>query len=177
MFFIKKPARACCFTGHRPKSLPFGYNEQHPSCLHLKEILRNEVKRQIAENGVSHFITGMAIGVDLIAAELVLDLKRLYPNITLESAIPCEDQATTWSVAQQERYYNIVAQCDKETLLQRAYTKDCFQKRNQYMVDHSTIIIAVWNGHPSGTGQTVRYAQAQHKPIIIINPHTFEVSR
>ena len=31
--------KKCCFTGHRPKSLPFGYNEEEPSCKKLKELL------------------------------------------------------------------------------------------------------------------------------------------
>ena len=67
----------------------------------------------------------MALGVDLYAAEIVLNLKAKYPHITLESAIPCETQAVKWSVAARERYYNIAAKCDKETMLQREYTSDC----------------------------------------------------
>ena len=171
----EKPA-ACCFTGHRPQSLPFGFDEQNPSCIKLRAILRSEIERQITENKVTHFISGMALGIDLIAAELVLELKEQYPEITLESAIPCEAQAERWSVTQQERYYTIAAQCDKETLIQRPYTKDCFQKRNQYMVDSSSVVIAVWNGHPSGTGQTIMYARSKEKPIVIIHPNTLEIT-
>ena len=26
----------CCFTGHRPLSLPYGYNEQDPQCIKLR---------------------------------------------------------------------------------------------------------------------------------------------
>lgn len=179
MFGWKKAPReiSCCFTGHRPQSLPFGYDEQNPACVQLKKVLRSEIERQITKNGVTHFITGMALGIDLIAAELVLKLKKQYPNITLESAIPCENQAVKWSDAQRERYYNLAAKCDKETMLQRAYTKDYFQKRNQYMVDNSDFVIAVWNGSPSGTGQTVHYAQSKGKTITIINPFSLEITK
>ncbi|MFR9253761.1 MAG: SLOG family protein [Oscillospiraceae bacterium] len=83
--------------------------------------------------------------------------------MTLESAIPCETQAIKWSVASRERYYNIAAKCDKETMLQREYTSDCMDKRNRYMVDHADYILAVWNGCPSGTGNTVRYAHKKGK--------------
>ena len=34
--------------------------------------LREEIERQITEEGVTHFISGMAIGVDMYAAEIVL---------------------------------------------------------------------------------------------------------
>ena len=100
-----------------------------------------------------------------------------YPHITLESAIPCETQAIKWSVASRERYYNIAAKCDKETMLQREYTPDCMDKRNRYMVDHADYILAIWNGCPSGTGNTVRYAHKKGKSIIVINPVSLDVTR
>ena len=39
------PARqeSCCFTGHRPAKLPWGYNEQDPRCVKLKERIVKEV--------------------------------------------------------------------------------------------------------------------------------------
>jgi len=104
------------FTGHRLQHLPFGMNENDERCVRLKEILKEEIINLIEAENVTHFITGMALGVDLYAAEIVLDLKARYPNITLESAIPCETQAVKWSMAQRERYYNIAAQCDKKTM-------------------------------------------------------------
>jgi len=61
------------------------------------------------------------------------------------------------------RPYNIAAKCDKETMLQREYTPDCMDKRNRYMVDHADYILAVWNGCPSGTGNTVRYTHGYYK--------------
>lgn len=70
--------KKCAFTGHRPQSLPFGFNEADERCIALKQKLRDEIIRQIEENGVTHFITGMAIGVDMFAAEIVLGLKSAY---------------------------------------------------------------------------------------------------
>lgn len=139
--------------------------------------MRDQIVALIENEGVTHFITGMALGVDMYAAEIVLDLKSKYPRITLESAIPCKTQAIKWSVASRERYYNIAAKCDKETMLQREYTSDCMDKRNRYMVDHADYILAVWNGCPSGTGNTVRYAHQKSKTIIVINPVSLDVTR
>lgn len=39
------------------------------------------------------------------------------------------------------------------------------------MVDNSNVVIAVWNGVKSGTGNTVRYAESRGKSIIIIDPN------
>ena len=108
--------KTCSFTGHRPQHLPFGMNENDERCVRLKEIPKEEIINFIEKEDVTLFITGMALGVDLYAAEIVLDLKARYPSITLESAIPCETQAVKWSMAQRERYYDIAAQCDKKTM-------------------------------------------------------------
>lgn len=49
-------------------------------------------------------------------------------------------------------------------------------KRNQYMVDQSDFIIAVWNGKPSGTGKTIKYAKDKNKIIVIINSESFNIN-
>lgn len=128
--------RSCCFTEHRPNSLPFGYNEHEESCVKLKAILTDTIEKQITENGVTHFISGMAMGVDTFAAEAVLKLKEKYPQITLECAIPCETQAAKWSENWRERYYGIIARSDRETMLQTHYTANCMMKRNRYRRYH-----------------------------------------
>ena len=166
----KTNEKTICFTGHRPQSLPFGSNEKDPRCVRLKEIIKTEVIHQITENNAVHFISGMAIGTDVICADIVLELKKEYPHITLECALPCENQSLKWRETDRDRYYSIIEHCDKETLLQMQYTPDCMQKRNVYMADSSDTIIAVWNGKPSGTGNTVKYAQSRGKEVIIINP-------
>ena len=112
--------KTCAFTGHRPKGL--GYPESDGRCAALKEKLRSLIIRMIEEEGVTHFISGMAQGVDMYAAEIVLELKKQY-------------------------------------------TPDCLRKRNRYMVDHADTVLAVWNGGPSGTGQTVWCARETGKPV------------
>ena len=163
--------KKCCFTGHSPKPLPFGYNEEEPSCKKLKELLSENIERQITENGVTHFISGMAMGVDIFAAEAVLKLKQKYPQIKLECAIPCETQANKWSEGWRNRYFDIIRRSDVAKMLQTHYTPDCMMKRNKYMVDNSDVVIAIWNGEKSGTGNTVNYAMKSGKKVIIIDPN------
>lgn len=165
-------SKVCCFTGHRLQNLPFQFREQDERCWRLKQVLCSEIEKQIRENNVKHFISGMAIGVDMYAAEIVLALKGKYPDLTLEAAIPCESQSVKWSAQLQKRYTAILSRCDVKTLLQSQYTSDCMQKRNRYMADRADIVIAVWNGKPSGTGKTVSYAKELGKPVVIINPET-----
>lgn len=79
----------CAFTGHRPKSLPWGYNENRPDCVNFKKVLESEIRKLIAQ-GVMSYISGCALGVDAMAAEIVLQLKNEFA-LSLECAIPHEE--------------------------------------------------------------------------------------
>ena len=98
------------------------------------------------------------MGCDLYFCEEVLKLKERYPDVTLEAAIPCPTQADTWPKAQRERYERLVACCDMETLVSTQYTSTCMQRRDRYMVDHASLLIAAFDGSPGGTRYTVEYA-------------------
>ena len=89
----------CCFTGHRPQKFPWGYDEEWEDCVKLKLKLACEIEA-MWKKGVTTIISGMAIGVDMWAAEIVLDLKSAYPQDTIKliAAIPYEGQANKWSV-------------------------------------------------------------------------------
>lgn len=167
--------KTCCFTGHRPQKLRYGENSIQ--CDELESKLEELIIELIEKEGVTHFISGVALGVDTYAANIVLNLKAQYLHITLECAIPCETQEVKWNERDRDIYYDLLAKCDKETLLQQNYTSNCMQKRNEYMVDNSDYVIAVWNGKPSGTGNTVKYARKNKKVVLLINPQTLEVEK
>ena len=167
--------KTCAFTGHRPKGL--GYPESDGRCTALKDTLRSLIIRMIEEEGVTHFISGMAQGVDMYAAEIVLELKKQDPQITLEYAIPYERQAVRWPEALRNRYFSIAERCDKETMLQTHYTQDCLRNWNRYMVEHADMVLAVCNMRlHSGTRQTVWFAQNRRKPVWLVFPDTLELS-
>lgn len=84
-----KEKKVCCFTGHRPQKLSFGFNEEDERCVQLKRAIMEQTEKLITQRRVTHFIVGMALGVDIYSAEIVLLLKEKYPQITLECAIPC----------------------------------------------------------------------------------------
>lgn len=156
---------SCCFSGHRTAKLPWGANERDERCVLLKARLR-AVLEHLIDEGYTHFICGMADGCDLYCAEAVLELRAQNPALTLEAAIPCPTQPDGWSRAQRERYRRILAQCDYETLVQEVYTRDCMRRRNRYMVDHSSLLIALHDGLPGGTRYTIEYALRRGVDII-----------
>ena len=148
----------CCFTGHRPGKLPWGTDEGDPRCARLKAAILRAAEAAW-EAGFRHFISGMARGCDLYFAEAVLDLRERRPGVTLECARPCESQADRWPEEERRRYQAILERCNYETLVQHSYDRFCMMRRNRYMADRSSRLIAVYNGVPKGGSyQTLLYA-------------------
>ena len=105
------PNMCCAFTGHRPQNLPWQFNEADTNCLKLKQILNQQIS-QLAKNGFTDFLSGMALGSDTWAAEAVLNLRKKNPALKLHCILPCKTQAEKWPVSEQERYQKILAQAD-----------------------------------------------------------------
>jgi uncharacterized phage-like protein YoqJ len=143
----------------------------------LRRCLDTQIRRLIREEGVTGFLTGMDRGVELCAAELVLEQKEQYPDITLECAIPWEDQAAHWTESWRDRYFAVAAQCDREIMLQTHYTPDCMRRRDRYLIRHSSILLALWDGQPYGVGTVVRYAKNMGRTVWILDPERFAVDR
>lgn len=156
------------FTGHRPNKLPY-LSELDPRCVELKNRLEVTIREFIA-NGADEFYSGMALGVDMWAAEIILRLKEEFPNIHLTAVIPCPTQAEKWGKALKTRYNSILARCDKVITISKCYDEKCMQKRNRALVELCDVLIAVFDGSRGGTMQTVNYAGAEHKRIILLKP-------
>lgn len=150
----------CCFTGHRPERLRMSESE---AVFSLKE----EIRTAIAD-GFQTFISGVARGVDLWTAEVVLSLRDEGATVRLICASPYRGVESRWSREWQERYRRVMKQADLVRFICPGYSRDCFQRRNQWMVDHSARVIAVYNGQPSGTRNTVEYARRCNVPVILL---------
>ena len=157
--------KSCCFTGHRPQKLPWGYDELDPRCIEFKNKL-SAVIYAVYESGIKHFICGMALGCDMYCAEAVIELKKRFADITLEAAVPYDGQEVKWAESSRKRYRSILMKCDKTTLIQDAYSPGCMMMRNKYMVDNSNVLIACYNGSSGGTWNTVKYAIEKDTEII-----------
>lgn len=161
----------CAFTGYRPEKFPFGENEADPRCEQLKQELFCEILRMTRE-GVSVFMSGMARGVDLWAAEAVLQIQNVKPSqkIELWAIVPYDRQPLAWSAKERARYQRILEQAARVEYISHDYYNGCLQKRNRYMVDHATHLLAVYDGQPGGTASTIRYARKKGLEITIIEP-------
>ncbi len=165
--------KCCCFTGHRPQKLPWGFDENDPRCSELKRRIRAAI-RLAAAHGMTMFLSGMAMGTDMWCAEAVLEIKQEMPGreIKLAAVIPHAGQEQRYPDNLKERYGMILSSADECIALQDHYTEGCMQRRNRYLVEHSSMLIAVYSGGSGGTKYTFDYANRLKHKIIWIDPVT-----
>jgi uncharacterized phage-like protein YoqJ len=70
----------------------------------LKAAIREQIIQLIETGNVRTFICGMALGIDTVCCEIVLELKQIYPGLTLQAALPCSTQDVKWSNANRDCY-------------------------------------------------------------------------
>ncbi len=162
--------KTCCFTGHRPSKLPWGFAESDPRCQQIKAQMASTLDT-LYQKGFRTFISGMALGADLYFAEAVLDLAARRPDVQLEGAVPCRSQADRWPEPQRRRWRSLLNRCHIETLVQECYDRQCMYRRDRYMVDRSSAILALFDGSQGGTQYTLNYAASRHLSIILLDPH------
>lgn len=151
-------------TGHRMNKLG-GYTIKSVDRLYLyaKNIL-------VAYQPVK-LISGMALGWDQALVEAALDL-----DIPYVAAVPFLGQEYRWPDGAQERYRHLMRlAADVVVVSMGSYSAEKMQVRNEWMVDNSQGVLALWNGTPGGTANCVRYAKKVSKPIFNVWPGWEEV--
>ena len=151
--------KAAAFTGHRFIS----YSDRRR--------LKTNLERAITvccHSGIRHFLCGMAVGFDMLAAETLLAMKADYPDIRLTTVIPFRGQSCKFNPADKERYRSILGKADNVVCLSETYFDGCFLRRNDYMLNHASHIIAYYNGEPKG-GTFYTYRRAERMGLEITN--------
>jgi uncharacterized phage-like protein YoqJ len=121
--------------------------------------------------------------LDQWAADIVIEARserqkrspRGIGGIKLVIARPFPSQPNRWPTEARRHYEKIMQQADRiiETS-DDPYAAWKLQKRNEWMIDNSDATIAIWNGTPSGTKNTIEYARKQGKPVLVIDPVKME---
>lgn len=187
-----------CFTGPRLYKIGYSDNWKEPGVAALILKIKEVVEQIMEENPREvqyHFITGGALGIDQIAFAVCNKLKRQEPRIFNEIAVPFTMQMLDWTPDQKYKYTCFLKQADDISYVDTSpkynpkmiqlggYAPFKYQARNEYMVDESELVIAIWDGKmgidgtKSGTYNCIKYAKESNKEILYINPYTLEVYR
>ena len=149
--------KTCCFSGHR--RLP--QNRLNQAVIRLHQ----EVEGLISE-GVTDFISGGALGFDLIAAAYIVAKKEMGSPLRLIFALPCKNHTEKWPEKAKDLFWQLLKEADEVYYVSDTYEADCMKKRNRFMVDRARCCICALLYNQSGTGQTVAYARKKQRKII-----------
>lgn len=139
-------------TGHRPHKLGGEYNGEGP----VSNWLLRQLSSYLRDTKPEKVISGMAIGADMLWAEAAVNLQ-----IPLIAAVPFVGQESKWPSVSQDRYKLLLAKAAEVVIVcEGGYASWKMQKRNEWMVDHSDVLLAVWDGSSGGTGNCVAYARS-----------------
>jgi uncharacterized phage-like protein YoqJ len=144
-------------TGHRLNRLG-GYDNQPNVDLFAIKIIKDAIN----QFDKPYLITGMAIGWDIAIAKACIKL-----SVPFHAHLPFNGQESKWPAHVQKEYNKILKHADQTTIVcDGGYAAYKMQERNKSMVDESDIIVALWNGEPSGTGNCIKYAESNDVKVI-----------
>ena len=156
--------KTLCFTGHRIIA------GAHYAAV--CDSLEREIEKYISK-GYTHFISGGAMGFDLLAATKVVEARLRNDKVKLIMALPCRNQTEKWKnsidIATYERMLRLA---DDVVYISEVYDKACMQKRNRYMVERSSAVIAYMTRAGGGTYATYKYAKNKGREIVNVSPET-----
>lgn len=148
-------------TGHRPPKLGGYYI---PNAVY--DAVRAGLLRKFHELQPTVVLTGMALGTDQWAAEIC------YANgIPFDAIVPFHGFENTWPDASKAQYHRLLTRArNVHTVTNTStYSSGLLQRRNQWLVDHSAMLLGVWNGSSGGTANCISYARGRSKPIVLVD--------
>lgn len=153
-------------TGHRPQrlGLPEDIGDKRWDKIETWIIKQLFKLYKTATNNGEDLIgyCGMASGCDIEFGYIISITSYVATGMKLACVLPCKDYNSS------SQYYNqLKAEADEWIELADEFYKGCDNVRDQYMVDHCDVLIAVWDGIKSGgVWSTIRKAQKADKQII-----------
>lgn len=164
-------SQTACFSGHRDSRLP----QTEEGKQRLIQSIDSAIE-DAAADGYDVFLIGACYGFDLLCAERIFHYNEIYrshhPSYRFRrrldpvAIVPYRGQEKYWSPENQKRYAEILHRCSKIFTLLPHYTRDCFHKRNRFLVDNSSRLICYCDGKRSGTKYTLDYAKKQGITIV-----------
>lgn len=149
--FPVDPQRTVCFSGYRIGKMPGAAEGCDPA--EVQRVVRARctwIVERLCEQGYDTFVSGMATGFDLWAAEAVLSVRRDRPGVRLLAFVPYRKQTKYYDPVSERLYTEVLAQADYVHCLNERYTRNCCLDRNVAMLDHSRCSSVTTTADPAG---------------------------
>ncbi|MBR0876925.1 DUF1273 family protein [Bradyrhizobium liaoningense] len=141
-------------TGHPPNKLG-GYGDD------VRKRLRTVARNYLGLSLASEVVSGMALGWDQAFAEAAIQL-----GIPFVAAVPFEGQDAAWPAPSRAHYGVLLSRAARVVIVSEGgYSPLAMHRRNEWMVDYSHRVCALWDGSNGGTASCLRYARKMMRTI------------
>lgn len=119
----------------------FDFFQEEEDYQNFSKQILTHAEQLISKNPGAHFVVRLSTEPELCLAELLLKLKKSYPDIWVELLTPEEELTTTWPDAVRERYFEVAGACDHEIILEPRATAKNIEKQYRHLLQHADQII------------------------------------
>lgn len=149
--------RTVAGTGHRPQKL-LGFGTE------ADRVLRRFARAWIEALAPQQVISGMALGWDQALASAAVEL-----GVPLVAAVPFEGQEMRWPESSRREYQLLLRRAAEVVIVSPgSFSVRSMHRRNEWMTDRCDLLMALYDGSPSGTGNCIRYAENAGRDILVV---------
>lgn len=118
------------------------------------------------DRGICHFYSGMNLGTEQIAAEILSDRGYKWTAVLSSREIN-----PYWSYRQKQKYQSVLKRTKKKIFLFEDFSEKGLHFSQIYMLNHSEILLAYSYDDKQ---KTISWAIAKNLPVLIFHPYTKE---
>ena len=136
----------------------------------LKEAVKHYLEDVVQKHDEVVLLSPLAVGADTLVAEILLTLKEQYSQFRLEVPLPLplESYMQNYTKADEKVFSMLVNEASSSYLVPQTMAQP-YQNLGTYLVTHSDMLLALWdgtdNGLVGGTADVVAYAKSQNKSV------------
>jgi uncharacterized phage-like protein YoqJ len=166
-------------TGYKASELGI-FSQKHPGINIIKKAVKKRVI-SLLEEGLEWVIVSGQWGVEIWAAEAVLELKEQYPDLRLAIITPFLEQEENWSEEKKGIYSSVIGRADYVNSVTKSKYEGPwqFKEKNKFVLRNSDGMILVYDEEQEGSPKymkelALKLALTQVYPIFSINASDLE---
>jgi uncharacterized phage-like protein YoqJ len=168
-------------TGYKSHELGI-FKENHEGVYYIKKALLQRLSSFI-EEGLEWVIVSGQTGVEMWAAEVVISLKEIFPDLKLAVITPFLEQEKSWNEVRQEQYEEILIHADYvDSVTKRPYENPGQLKaKNIFLVSKTEGMLILFDeekeGSPKYYLEAAKQKQERGEPyeIYFITPYDLDL--
>ncbi|WP_078550571.1 DUF1273 domain-containing protein [Litchfieldia alkalitelluris] len=172
--------KVLAITGYKPFELGL-FDPKNPGITFIKKAIEKKLLF-LLEEGLEWVIISGQLGVELWAAEVVMDLQIDHPNLKFAVITPFLDQEEKWNEVNKELYEFVLSQADyTNSITNKKYESPAqFRLKNKFFIDKSDGMLIVYDEETEGSPKFI-YNQARNEvdhsnyQLFIINAYDLQM--